>query len=112
MEVRVRRAPGGATVWIQGPIRIDVAPRLRIELQNAALSADAQLIVDLSEVDYIDSAGLATLLECFKRLQRTGGGMRLVGVNNQIIEIFKVAKLEKIFAIEGGNGRSVQGEKS
>lgn len=93
-------------MWIQGPIRIDVAPRLRIELQNAAVQEDAQLVVDLSAVDYIDSAGLATLLECFKRLSRSGGGMRLVGVSDQILEIFKVARLEKVFAIEGGNGRS------
>ena len=101
MEVQVQRGEGrGAKIVIQGDIRIDVAPRLREDLRSELGSGTTELVVDLSGVEYIDSSGLATLLECLKDLKRVGGEMVLVGVRSSLLEVFKVARLEEVFGFE------------
>ncbi len=102
MEVRVRKTGAETIVQIRGSIRIDVARRLRNDLLEASQGV-TRLVIDLSGVDYTDSSGLATLLECMKRLEKARGTMVLTGVQHQVMEIFKIAQLEQIFDIESSS---------
>ena len=101
MQVRVQRGEERrAVIVIEGDIRIDVAPRLRHDLRDELEGGATDLMIDLSGVEYIDSSGLATLLECLKEVQRIGGRMVLIGVQSALLEIFKVARLENVFGFE------------
>jgi anti-anti-sigma factor len=56
--------------------------------------------VHFEGLDYIASAGLGVLLSVQKRLSSNGEGLTLVGLNNHIREVFKIAGFDQVFKIE------------
>lgn len=56
--------------------------------------------VDCSRLDYISSAGLGVLLKTQKRLAAASGGLKLVGVNRHLEDIFRYSGFDQIFEIE------------
>jgi len=62
-------------------------------------------VVDFSGLEYISSAGLGVLLKTQKRLMASGGGLKLVNVNNHIRDIFRFSGFDKIFVIEAPGGQ-------
>jgi anti-sigma B factor antagonist len=56
--------------------------------------------VDLSDLNYISSAGLGLLFATQRRLVDAGRGLRLIHLNPHILEIFKIAGFDRIFEIE------------
>ena len=56
--------------------------------------------VHFEDLDYIASAGLGVLLSVQKRLSSNGEGLTLVGLNNHIREVFKIAGFDQVFKIE------------
>ena len=63
---------------------------------------DGELAVDLSELEYISSAGLGVFLKTHKRLMSSGNSLRLIKVTNHINDIFKYSGFDKLFTIETG----------
>lgn len=57
-------------------------------------------IVDFARLEYISSAGLGVLLKTQKRLSATGGGLKIVNVNNHIYDVFRYSGFHAIFDIE------------
>jgi anti-sigma B factor antagonist len=57
------------------------------------------LFVDLSGVVYIDSSGLATLIEAMQRVQAYGGHLGLFGIRGNVENIFHIARLDQVFRI-------------
>ncbi len=57
------------------------------------------IIVDLSKVDYLDSAGLSSLVSAKIRLAKRGGNLRLVGLKGKAREVFELANLTQMFDI-------------
>ena len=55
--------------------------------------------MDFAAVSYIDSSGLATLIEMFQRLKKSGGKMRICCMNQKIKNVFEITKLHKLFEI-------------
>lgn len=56
--------------------------------------------VHFEDLEYIASAGLGVLLSVQKRLSTNGDGLTLVGLNNHIREVFKIAGFDQVFKIE------------
>jgi anti-anti-sigma factor len=57
-------------------------------------------VVDCSRLEYISSAGLGVLLKVQKRLMASEDGLRLVGLNHHIRDVFRYAGLDNVFEIE------------
>ena len=55
---------------------------------------------DLAELEYISSAGLGVFLVAHKRLMRSGGGLKLVNVNNHIGDVLRYSGFDQLFHIE------------
>jgi anti-sigma B factor antagonist len=64
-----------------------------------ALSKKENLMVDLSKVTYIDSSGVASLVEGFQRAKADQLKFSLIGVSEAAMMVFKLARLDKIFPI-------------
>ena len=64
------------------------------ELQTAKQN---RVIVNLAQVDFIDSTGLGALVLCFTALQKAGGALKLLQVNKRNIELLVLTKLSTIF---------------
>jgi anti-sigma B factor antagonist len=55
------------------------------------------LILDLTDVPYVDSAGIGALVGTYVRHQRDENGLSLVGVNHRVHEALKIAHIERFF---------------
>lgn len=58
-----------------------------------------KLLLDFSNVDHLSSAALGMLINVNNRVRQQGGQLRLAGIKPQIIEVFEITKLNKLFRI-------------
>jgi len=88
---------------LDGVVNIQTAVDLRRQLKPMLGKAKQQVHVDLSGVSFIDSAGLATLIEGLQ-WSRAAEGRRFVlsGLCDNVRDIFELAKLDTVFEIEQG----------
>jgi len=91
----------GDTVVIQGRITIQNAGEMRTALINALCPKPANLSVDLSGVSYIDTSGLATLVEAVRIARRQGTQMLLGGIHDQPRYLFEISHLDRLFEMAG-----------
>ncbi len=91
---------GGAMVLqVQGKLDALNAPALDQRLAAAVDGGARALVVDLSALEYISSAGLRVFLSGAKRLQQSHGKMALAGPTAQVEQIFEIAGFAAILPI-------------
>jgi anti-sigma B factor antagonist len=66
----------------------------------AQVAEGGTLVVDLSGLDYISSAGLRSVLLAAKRIRASGGRMSLCSLNHQIAEVFDISGFSSILDIQ------------
>jgi anti-sigma B factor antagonist len=70
---------------------------LKEELKVLVGEGYTQLIVDLTDVPFIDSSGLAALVSGLKRVRESAGTLKIVGLNHQTRTVFTVTLLDRVF---------------
>ncbi len=99
MRLKEKHEEGVTIFALSGAIDLHYVPTLR-SLFHAKLNERCPaLIVDLSTVDFIDSTGLATLIEYHRDAGAHGGIFSLAGINSNLKAIFDVVQFEKVLAI-------------
>jgi len=84
---------------LKGEIDLHVSPSVTASL-NAMIEKKPQyLVVDLSDVTYIDSAGLAALIEAMQKVEGYGGKFLLAGLRETVRSIFEISRLDQVFQI-------------
>ena len=99
MEIVTRTIQSGAVIDVQGEVDMSTSPELRKVLVGLVEKKTPRILVNLGEVEYIDSSGLATIVECLQGVTRYGGRLRLFGISDGIIDVFRLARLDAIFDI-------------
>ena len=84
---------------LEGEIDLHVSPNVTASLRMMIEKKPKQLIVDLSRVTYIDSSGLAALIEGMQNVEQYGGKFMLAGLQETIRTIFEIARLDQVFQI-------------
>jgi anti-sigma B factor antagonist len=97
--VGIETVPGGVVLSPGGDIDLSRSPLLRVSLRQAQSSRPARMIVDLEHVDYMDSSGIATLVEALQNARRAGTTMVLCGMKERVRSIFEIARLDTVFTI-------------
>lgn len=86
------------TMKIIGRLDTVTAPELEAEL-NSSLPTVKDLILDFAELEYISSAGLRVILKAQKTMS-TQGSMKLIHVNESVMEVFDITGFSDILTIE------------
>lgn len=86
-------------VHVAGEIDVYSAPLLRERLDAVVLAGRVHLVVDLTDVLFMDSTGLGVLVGRLKLVRLREGSLRLVCVNDRILKVFAITGLEKVFRI-------------
>src|SRR4051794_28378505 len=98
LDVKVTPASHGATVSIAGELDIATVPRVREALASPVVAGAEAVVVDLTEVSFMDSTGLAALLELQRALTARGGRLAIAcpeGPARLLLDVTGVAdKLE------------------
>ncbi len=98
MEYRVHTEDGVTVVAFEGEIDLQVSPRARDLLLECVERGD-DLRVDLAAVTYIDSSGIASLVEAFQSARKRGTGFALAGVSGAVRRVLELGRLDRVFPI-------------
>jgi anti-sigma B factor antagonist len=98
MTHRVREERGILVVSFQGEVDLEYSPKARRILLDS-VEQGRDVLVDLSDVSYIDSSGVANLVEAFQLSRQKGKGFALVSVNPAALRVLQLARLDKVFTI-------------
>jgi anti-sigma B factor antagonist len=83
----------------QGEIDFATGPQLKDAITEALVAGDVNLVVDLLKVDFIESTGLGALIGGRRRAHALKGSLCLVCTEDQMLKIFRITGLDKVFAI-------------
>lgn len=82
-----------------GDIDLSRAPAFRSHIAEVFQGAPMRVIIDLSLVPYMDSSGVATLVEGMQLATRAGTKFILIGLQDRVRSIFEIARLDTVFTI-------------
>ncbi len=98
-SIKVERGQEAVVVSPSGDVDLGRSPALRGALREAQASRPRRVIVDLSGVDYMDSSGVATLVEAYQIARRNNTRMVLCCMRDRVRSIFEIARLDTVFPI-------------
>jgi anti-sigma B factor antagonist len=82
-----------------GTLDIATSPTLRAALLEAADRANHEIVVDLTQLEFLDSTGLGALIGAHKRAAEHGGSVRLVAHEGQILRLLRITGLLEVFSV-------------
>ncbi len=100
MEHDITQNDKATIVAFRGDVDLESSPRARKILLDA-LDGAAVLLVDMSGVSYIDSSGIASLVESFQTGRAKGTRFALVAVSEPALRVLQLARLDKVFDLHG-----------
>jgi len=96
---QVRQERGATVVQIEGRFDVATAPTIKAKLQNLISEGNTRLVLNLSELSFIDSSGLGVLVSCLRKAAADGGDLRLAEVPPFCRSIFELTRLTRVFEI-------------
>ena len=96
LQIEVAARPGGGRiVSLRGPVTLETL----FELQNVLREEHSDLIIDLSEVPYMDSAGLGAILTAYASCQRHQNKFALANVSQRVLVLLQLTRVDTVLPI-------------
>src|SRR5271169_4432996 len=99
MQITERTEQDIPVVLITGDVDLETSPQLREFLKPKSARKTPRLLLDFTGVNYIDSSGLATLIEYFQAVQGFKGKLALASLSPRVKNVFEIVRLEQIFSL-------------
>ena len=99
MLLKTIEHPGAAIIHVQGRIDSETVPELEHQVLGMLTGDRRYLVLDFSELDYINSAGLRVLLVAAKQARAANGQLALATLRDNPREVFDISGFSAIFAI-------------
>lgn len=101
----------GSDIWLIGISgRLDQSQTTDLEdsLQNLLIESHIQLLMDLSEVTYVNSGGLRCLVTIWRQARDRGGNVVLCNLSERISQVFIVVGFDKVFEIYPSRAKALE----
>lgn len=98
MSVNISETDGVTVVALKGDVDLRTSPGVRKQLLEC-MAARRDVLVDLGGVSYIDSSGIASLVEAFQAARKAGTRFALAGVSPSALRVLELARLDRVFTI-------------
>jgi len=108
MHLRQIEHPRAAVFLVSGRLDATSTPELERKVLLSLESGVRHLVMDFSELEYINSAGLRVLVMSYQRLNPRGGSVMVCGVRDYIAEIFDISGYNRIFAMHADMAHAMQ----
>ena len=99
MQIEVRDEGAVRILQVVGEVDMDSSPRLRDQIQGN-LKGTSSLKVRLKDVDYVDSSGIAVLIQGMKDAGKVGVPFALLDPTDNVRSVIELAMLQEVFTIE------------
>ncbi len=107
MKYNTKEEKGYAIIELSGEVDLSCSPDARKQILEC-LGADKDLLVDLSRVSYIDSSGVASLVEGYQTAKKKALKFGLIGVSDAAMNVLQLARLDKVFPIHASVDERLQ----
>jgi anti-sigma B factor antagonist len=105
-------------ISVSGEIHVSTVPQFARRLNHAIALGKTRVVLDMAEVEFIDSTGLSVLLNGLRRVRRAHGRLVLACENPTVLRLFEITRLDDTFeivatraqALDRVGGRSAQDE--
>lgn len=98
MEIAIRAEAAFQVVSLTGDVDMHSSPKVRQALLDC-VGKKAAVLVELLGVTYMDSSGVASLVEGFQTAKKQGSEFALAGVAQPVMNVLKLARLDRVFPI-------------
>ena len=98
MEHDITEREGTVIVRFSGDVDLQSSPEAR-KILLECVARRMPVLVDLSRVDYIDSSGIASLVESLQTARKSGGNLFIVSASEAALKVIELARLDKVFTI-------------
>lgn len=99
LEIHETMREGIVVLSLKGRLTVGESSAIRQRINDCAAIGRVNIILDLSDIDYVDSTGLGTLVICFTTLKKQGGALKLVNPNKRNVELLLLTKLHTVFQV-------------
>jgi len=107
MKTATREQTGSTIIDVTGDIDMRTSPGFRKTLLES-LKNTPRLVVNMREVRYVDSSGIASLVEVFKEARNRNKRLVLFGLNATVHDVLQLTRLAKIFEIRETEEEALQ----
>ena len=102
----VERSESETTVRLCGELDLSTIPTVTDVLEQECGRQPSRIVIDLAQVDFVDSSALHAFVVANKRLEESGGSLHITGVSDVVRRTFEIVRLDELlFAPGNGNGR-------
>ncbi len=99
MKLHTRKEGNVMIISVKGRLDAVTSPEFENQLSEMISKGDALFVLNLSELEYISSAGLRSILATAKKLKQKEGRILFAGLKGPVDEVFKISGFHSIFKI-------------
>ena len=97
LDISVQTLKRVDVVTVSGRVDSNTSPDLEAALEERMAEGRYNLVVDLSDVNYLSSAGLRTLVSALRTCKKKGGDVRIASPSERVFEVMALAGLDSLF---------------
>jgi anti-sigma B factor antagonist len=106
--IDVQEVSGTIVVQIAGTtLDAHTSKDVRREI-GAQLEVNKHVVLDLSQLTFVDSSGLGVLLACLRQVTASGGDLKLCGLTPQVRSVFQLTRMHNVFSIHNTRDEAVR----
>jgi anti-sigma B factor antagonist len=99
LQIETAEAGGKIVLTVRGDVDLSTSPELRTALTNAISTDPETVAVGLDDVNYMDSSGIATLIEALRTTRKKKINFLLVAPSKAVMRVMQMAKFDTVFDI-------------
>ncbi|WP_416148592.1 STAS domain-containing protein [Salipaludibacillus sp. HK11] len=100
LEINVTETETGNIAYLSGEVDVYTASKLKDTLTPLAEKTNTELVVNLTEINYIDSTGLGIFIGVLKSTEKSESTLKLTGLNDRVKRLFEITGLNEVIDIE------------
>lgn len=108
MKCKVSNDKDAVILDVDGEVDMGTTPELRTTLLSELSKQPKRVVIDFKGVTFIDSSGIATLVEALKESNRVKAQLFFCNVSGKIMSVFELTRLDKVFKIVDTRERALQ----
>ncbi len=100
LKLSNRKSGGVSIVDISGRVTLgETASALREMIRQMARAGERQILLNLSDLNYLDSSGMGVMVSSFATINSLGGHLKLTSLSNRVKDLLLITKLYTVFEI-------------
>ena len=108
LKITPREHQGVAILDLAGRITIgENSAGLREAINGLVAKGSKKILLNLHDVDYIDSTGIGTLASAFTSVRRAGGELKLLNLTHKVKDLLQITKLYTVFDVQNDEAKAL-----